>query len=194
MVEEAAKKKLYDAATKGEAATLQTLLKYPDPYLLDEVSFARSRNLLHVATASGQASIVEEVLKANPQLARDEDSKKSSPLHIAAAKGHVEIARKLLSAAPDMCWSRDSQGMNPVHIAAANGHIGILEEMLLLDLLPAMERVQRGQTVLHLCVKRRQLPALIVLVEKMEGDIVCAKDDDGETILHLAVRCHQLEV
>ncbi|XP_047964982.1 ankyrin repeat-containing protein At5g02620-like isoform X2 [Salvia hispanica] len=56
-----------------------------------------------------------------------------------------------------------------------------------------MERLHRGQTVLHLCVKHRQLEALRFLGEKM-GDLVCVKDDDGETILHLAVRCNQVEM
>ncbi|KAH6798910.1 hypothetical protein C2S51_035394 [Perilla frutescens var. frutescens] len=192
MAEEAAGKKLYDAAAKGDVTTLQEVLEQ-DPYLLDEVSFACSRNLLHIGSMQEQVGIVEEVLKRNPQLARDLDSQKSSPLHIAAAKGNVEIAKRLLSSGPEMCWSRDCQGMNPIHIAAMKGHVEILEELVRLDFCPAMERVHRGQTALHLCVKHRQLRALQVLVETV-GELICAKDDDGETILHWAVRCKQVEI
>ncbi|XP_057776286.1 ankyrin repeat-containing protein At5g02620-like isoform X2 [Salvia miltiorrhiza] len=151
-------KKLYDAATKGDLSTLQELLQ-EHPHLVDEVSYARSRNLLHLATMHTQ----------------------------------VEIAKTLLSVAPEMCWWIDDQGMNPVHIAAMKGRVEILEAMLQLDLLPAMERLHRGQTVLHLCVKHRQLTTLTVLVEKL-GELVYAKDDDGETLLHLAVRSNQLEM
>ncbi|XP_057776291.1 ankyrin repeat-containing protein BDA1-like [Salvia miltiorrhiza] len=129
----------------------------------------------------------------NPRLTRILDSQKLSPLHIAVEEGKLEIAKRLLSVAPETCWWRDGHDMNPVHVAAMDGNVEILEELLRLDLYPAMERVRRGQTVLHLCVKHRQLRALNVLVEKL-GELVCAKDDDGETILHLAVRCNQLEM
>ena len=83
--------------------------------------------------------------------------------------------------------------MNPLHVAAMKGTEAVLKEMLQLDILPATVRLHRGQTVLHLCVKHRQLGTLTVLVDKL-GDLVSAKDDDGETLLHFAVRANQLEV
>ncbi|KAH6824961.1 hypothetical protein C2S53_020705 [Perilla frutescens var. hirtella] len=184
----AAEKKLYEAASKGDVTAFREVVE-EYAYLLNGVA----RNLLHTATMWGQAGIVEEMLKMNPRLARSLDSEKSSPLHIAVVEGNVEITKKLLSVAPEMCWSLDCQNMNPIHIAAINGHVAILEELLRINYLPAMERVHRGQTVLHLCVKHFQLRALQVLVEKL-GDIVDANDEDGETILHWAVRSKQLEM
>ncbi|KAL1542482.1 ankyrin repeat-containing protein-like protein [Salvia divinorum] len=152
-------KKLYDAATTGDIDTFQTLVQQ-DPFLVDQVSFARSRNLLHIAAASG----------------------------------HVEIARILLSIAPDeMRWWVDDQGMNPVHIAAMKGHVEILEFLLQNDLSPAMERLHRGQTVLHLCVKHRQLETLKFLVKKLDI-LVPVNDDDGEKAFDLAVRCNRDEM
>ncbi|XP_057776238.1 ankyrin repeat-containing protein NPR4-like [Salvia miltiorrhiza] len=141
----------------------------------------------------GQTAIVEEVLKMNPSLARILDSQQSSPLHIAAAQGHVEISRKLLSVAPVTRWWQDCHDMNPVHIAAINGHVEMLGHLLVESLLPAMERVGRGQTVLHLCVKHGQLTTLQVLGEKL-WELMDEVDEDGETLLHLAVRSNQLEI
>ncbi|XP_057776321.1 ankyrin repeat-containing protein At2g01680-like [Salvia miltiorrhiza] len=193
MVGEAAiEKKLYDAARKGDLSTFQQLLQ-EDPHLLDAVSFPFSRNVLPIAVIYGQVSIVEEVLKINPRLARISDSQKSSPLHIAVEEGKLEMVKRLLSVAPETCWWRDDQGMNAVHVAAVRGRVEILEEMLQLDLLPAMERLHRGQTVLHLCVKHRQLSTLKVLVHKFD-EFVGAKDDDGETLLHLAARSNHEEI
>ncbi|KAL1557287.1 ankyrin repeat-containing protein-like protein [Salvia divinorum] len=183
----AGEKELYEAASIGDATQLQQLVQQ-DPYLVERVSFPCSRNVVHVATLHGQVAIVEEVLKTSPQLALDLDSTNSSPLHIAAAKGNVEIANRLLSVAPEMCWCRDSQGLNPVHVAAVKGHVEMLEALLREDHLPAKERVQRGQTVLHLCVKHHQLTAFKLLVE-MLGEFVYAKDDDGVTILHWIANC-----
>ncbi|XP_057776252.1 ankyrin repeat-containing protein At5g02620-like isoform X1 [Salvia miltiorrhiza] len=192
MVREVIRKKLYDAATLGDATTFQEQLQ-EDPYLLDVVSFPDSRNLLHIATRSGQASIVEEILRINQHLAWSLDSQKSSPLHIAAAKGTVEIASKLLAIAPQTCWLRDCHGMNPVHIAAMNGHVEILEEFIRHDRLPATEKVDHRQTVLHLCVKHGQLRVLQVLVNHFR-ELVHLQDDYGETVLHLAVRYKQVEI
>ncbi|XP_042012955.1 ankyrin repeat-containing protein At2g01680-like isoform X2 [Salvia splendens] len=192
MAAEAVTQKLYDAATMGDVATFQTLVQQ-DPFLVDQVSFARSRNLLHIATIAGQVGIVEELLRINSKLARDVDSKKSSSLHIAAEQGHVEIANKLFFVAPEMCWWLDDQGMNPVHIAAMRGHVGVLEVLLEHDLSPAMERLHRGQTVLHLCAKHGQVQTLKFVVEKLEL-LVPVKDDDGETLYNLAVRCDQVEL
>ncbi|XP_042014954.1 ankyrin repeat-containing protein BDA1-like [Salvia splendens] len=137
----------------------------------------------------GHTTFVEQVLKLSPWLARSSDSQTSSPLHIAADEGDLEITKRLVLVAPETCWWRDDQGMNPVHIAAVKGHFMVLAELLRLDLFPARERVHRGQTV---CVKHCQIETLKVLVEKL-GDLVYAKDDDGETLLHLAVRSNQLE-
>ena len=189
MAVEAVEKKLYNAASKGDVTTLVHLL-VEDPYLVHGVLFPYSRNLLHIEAIHGQTSIVKQVLNLNPQLACISDSQKSSPLHIAAARGHVEISSILLAKAPEMCWRRDDQGMNPVHVAAMNGQVEILEHLLEASCFPAMERLHRGQTVLH---KHTQLTVLKVLVDKL-GDLVCTKDDDSDTLLHLAIRCNQLEV
>ncbi|XP_047968407.1 ankyrin repeat-containing protein At5g02620-like [Salvia hispanica] len=192
MAGEGAQKQLYDAARIGDLTAFQQLLQR-NQHFLDVVSFPCLKNVLHIAIKQGKESIVEEVLKIDPELALDVDSNNSSSLHIAAAKRNVEITKRLLSVAPEMCWWRDRHDMNPIHLAAMKGNEEVLKEMLQLDLAPARERAHRGQTALHLCVKHCQIETLKVLVEKM-GDLVEAKDDDGETLLHLAVRSNRLEI
>ena len=192
MIEEAEKKKLYDAVVRyGDEEVLQKWL-VENPKQVGEVSFACSRNLLHLAAMHGHENIVD-VLRSHRQLARDLDSQNSTPLHIAAANGRIFAASKLLLIAPETCWWRDCHGMNPVHVAAVNGRVSILEEMFRVNSTPSMERVHRGETVLHLCIKHDRLEALQFLVDKL-GELVCAKNDDGDTILHLAVRFNQPQV
>ncbi|KAL1558033.1 ankyrin repeat-containing protein-like protein [Salvia divinorum] len=192
MVSEVVERKLYETASRGDVATLVRLLE-DDPYLVHGVSFPCSRNLLHIAAMHGQTSIVEAVANLDPQLAWSLDSQQLSPLHIAAMKGHVEICQKLLSVAPEACWWRDCHDMNPVHIAAMKGHVEVLESLFQESLSPAMERVHRRETVLHLCVKHGQLRTLKVLIEKLGEELVHATNEDGETIMHLAVRFNQFE-
>ncbi|XP_047953391.1 ankyrin repeat-containing protein ITN1-like [Salvia hispanica] len=116
---------IYNAAKTGDIATLQA----EDPNVVCEVSFARSRNVLHIAAMHGHENIVE-MLTSHMQLARDLDSQNSTPLHIAAAQGSVEVASILLSMANETLWWRDCHGLNPVHIAAIHGRVDILAMLL----------------------------------------------------------------
>ncbi|XP_047963898.1 ankyrin repeat-containing protein At5g02620-like [Salvia hispanica] len=190
-----AEKKLYDSATIGDLATLKQLLQ-TNQHLLDVVSLTSClKNVLHIAIKKGHESIVAEVLKINPELSLELDSNNSSSLHLAAAKGNAGIANRLMEIAPEMCWWRDGHDMNPLHVAAVKGNEAVLKEMLRLDAFVAAARLHHRQTVLQLCVKHRQLGTLKVLVEELgDTDLVNAKDDDGETLLHFAVRTNQLEV
>lgn len=193
MAGEVAIRNLYDAAITGDIRRFVELIE-ADPYLPLEASYACSRNILHIATMHGHAAIVEEVINRNPRLARDLDSERSSPLHTAAAGEHEEIAAALLRVSPATCWWRDCHGMNPVHIAAINGHVETLRELIAVDRFPAMERLHRGQkNVLHLCLKHGKFNAFIFLVDKLK-DLVYVEDDDGETILHAAIRLRKVDV
>ena len=57
-----AEKKLYEAATIGDVATLKQLLQ-TNQHLLDVVSFTSClKNVLHIAIKKGHESVVAEVL------------------------------------------------------------------------------------------------------------------------------------
>ena len=45
----------------------------------------------------------------------------------------------------------------------------MLKELLSSDVMPAMERMHRGQTVLHLAVKKGELSVVEYLVEKFDN-------------------------
>ncbi|KZV51871.1 ankyrin repeat-containing protein-like [Dorcoceras hygrometricum] len=165
-----AENKLYAAVSTNDAATLHRLLE-TDPFLLDRITLrCSSKTPLHLATMRGNLEIVREILKNrdNQILAEVLDSQQSSPLHIASAKGYSDIAKLLLSAAPAMCFSRDFGGRNPIHLAAMEGHDLVLAEL----------------------IRVRQLAAR----EKLNEEIVNAKDNDGDTIMHMALRHKHVEI
>ncbi|KAL2517920.1 Ankyrin repeat family protein [Abeliophyllum distichum] len=192
-----AEKRLYDAAATGNVKSLLDLLEQ-DPFILYRASFTCSyKSPLHVATILKHTAFVQEIVKRNPLLAEELESQKSSPLHIASGKGYVEIVKALLSAAPDMCLVRDCHGRNPLYLAAINGRPEVLNELIQNQKIPlaAREKVDRGQTVLHLCVKHNQLQVMEIIMRVVNDyEFVNGKDDDGDTILHLAVRDKQLEI
>ncbi|XP_073135268.1 uncharacterized protein [Henckelia pumila] len=187
--------KLYEAASTNDAATLHRLLE-EDQFLLDRVSYTcNNKTPLHVATMKGNLTFVQEIINRNRQLAEELDSQQSSPLHIASAKGYLDIAKILLSAAPiSVCLSRDVVGRNPLHLAAMEGHDLVVAELVRVCPLAAREKVDGGQTVLHLCVKYDRLECLEILVPVLNEEIVNAKDNNGDTIMHMAKRDKQVKI
>ncbi|CAA2973796.1 26S proteasome regulatory complex, subunit PSMD10 [Olea europaea subsp. europaea] len=152
-----AENKLYDAAVKGDIRSLLDLLK-EDPLIFDRVSFTCSNKTpLHIATICQHTAFVQEIAQRNPLLAAELDSHQSSSLHIASAKGYAEIVKATVSASPDMCLARDFHGRNPLHLAAINGQVMVFNELIKTSSLAVQEKADRGQTVLHLCVKHKQL-------------------------------------
>ncbi|XP_039027302.1 ankyrin repeat-containing protein At5g02620-like [Hibiscus syriacus] len=187
-------KRLYNACLEGSKSSLLNLLQ-EDALLLDRFITGRyPETPLHVASMLGHLEFVDEILTRKPELAKEVDSRKSSPLHLAAAKGHLQVAKSLLQVDPDMCLVCDVDGRNPIHIAAMKGHLGLLRELV--DARPWAARVlmEQGETVLHACVRCNQLDALRLLVERVsDHEFLNSKNDDGNTILHLAIAAKQTQ-
>lgn len=174
--------RLYSAAAQGDPAVLRDLLE-SDPFVLDTVSFTcPNKTPLHIATMKGHQPFVEEILNHNPQLAEQLDSQQTSALHIASARGHLGIVQKLLLAAPRMSLALDSQGRSPLHYAALEGHGKVATELL-----------RSAMSHLHSFAKNEQLNALNMLMPSLMY-LIDARDEDGNTILHMAVRDKQIEV
>ncbi|GMP94881.1 hypothetical protein CsSME_00044154 [Camellia sinensis var. sinensis] len=163
---------LHQAAIDGNVTLLHQILK-KDPlvlYRLNSGWFGWSP--LHVAALRGHANFVTEVLSLNPDLAEVLDSSQRLPLHLASAKGHVNVVQALTSVDPDMCLARDKDANSQAAEVVMN----------------------RGETILHLCVMRGQLDCLKELLNTIKNkEFVNAKDERGNTILHLAVANKQIK-
>ncbi|KAL8062278.1 hypothetical protein ABFX02_02G137200 [Erythranthe guttata] len=192
--------RLYKAAMEGNTETLIKLIQ-TDPLILERTPITpHLETPLHVATMLGHESFAVELLNRKPGLAGQLDRQSSSPLHLAAAGGHVAIAKRLLMVDPDMCFALDRDGRNPIHIAAAMGRVDALREMVRVRPESARERVKRGGgrsggTVLHLCVEYGRFEALKIVLEDLnfDKDLVNGVDQNGNTVLHLAVADKQVE-
>lgn len=156
--------RLNAAAFEGNTAALNRLFQ-EDPLILDKVSLKYCSD------------------KTTPL-----------PLHTAVVMGHVNFVRAIMIVSSDMCLARDSDGRNPLHLAAIKGRRNILEVLIQSRPLAAREKTDRGETVLHLCVKYCQLEALKMIVEQVKDfGFLNAKNGEGMTVLHLAVLDNQIE-
>ncbi|KAI8525500.1 hypothetical protein RHMOL_Rhmol13G0234900 [Rhododendron molle] len=161
-------------------------------YILDTDTAVKcfNWNRLHEAASRGPPEIFKKLLDSNPELAEALDSQQRSLLHLASANGHVEIVKEITKMRPEMCLARDRDGMNPFHVAAMRGMVEVLDVLFQANPHAARARVDRGEraTILHLCIKYNKLDCLKLLLEKFKSEeFVNAKDDGGNTILHLVV-------
>ncbi|KMT18063.1 hypothetical protein BVRB_2g032550 [Beta vulgaris subsp. vulgaris] len=110
-----------------------------------------------------------------------------SPLHVAAKMGHKEIIETILERKSNMIFAHDEDGRTLIHVAAMNGHTQVLEMLHRANPHATRVRTNRGETALHLCVKHNQAGALQLMLHHTDDELLNSKDDDGNTVLHLAV-------
>ncbi|GMP94890.1 hypothetical protein CsSME_00044160 [Camellia sinensis var. sinensis] len=144
--------RLHEAAIKGSVTLLHKVLE-EDPLVLDRVTFGSfGWSPLHVAALRGHTDFVTEILLLNPNLVEVLDSSQRSALHLASAKGHVQIVQALILLDPDMCLACDKDGRNPFRLAVMKGKVDVLKVLVQTNPHAAEVVMDRGETILHLCV------------------------------------------
>ncbi|KAL5149068.1 Ankyrin repeat-containing protein BDA1 [Glycine soja] len=187
---------LYEASLNGSVSTLNTLIQR-NPLILHRVSLSPfSETPLHIASLLGHLEFCEALLKRKPSLASEVDSERRSPLHLACAEGHTEVVKALLHTNPDVCLAMDKDEMLPLHLAVMRGHTGVIKELTRARPGSIQQNTIDDGSVLHLCVRYNHLEALIFLVQsatRNQQQFLLAKDKEGDTVLHLAVRLKQIK-
>ncbi|KAL0330667.1 UNVERIFIED_CONTAM: hypothetical protein Sangu_1612200 [Sesamum angustifolium] len=188
-------KELQEAAIQGSVPSLSQLIQ-ENPQLLRSSIYSMPENPLHTAALLGHLEFTKQLLDINPGLSKSVNPKGSSALHLASAKGHVNIVKELVSADSSMCFKLDGDGRSPLHLAAIKGRTVVLEELLRAEPEAAAVLTGGGESCLHLCVKYNRLEAMKVFLHCLQRDdrFVDWKDQDGNTVLHLAVAKKQIEI
>ncbi|KAH7856420.1 hypothetical protein Vadar_001194 [Vaccinium darrowii] len=192
-------RRLYEACLSGSVPVLDSLIE-EDQFILDRVSSLTgfcNDTPLHLAALRGHLDFTKALLTRKPKLATELDSLRCSPLHLASAEGHVEVVQALLRVNTEVCVARDQNGRIPLHLAAMKGRVEIIRELLGAKPNSIHEKLSTWETVLHLCVKYNKLEALKTLVRYVQSNdmesLLNSRDDDGNTILHLAAALKQMD-
>ncbi|XP_058746641.1 ankyrin repeat-containing protein BDA1-like [Vicia villosa] len=187
-------KTLYNASLNDSVTTLNTLIQN-NPLILHKVSLSPyNETPLHISSLLGHLEFCEVLLKNKPSFTNEVDSKGRCPLHLASAEGHTQVVKALLLANQDVCLVSDKDEMIPLHFAVIRGRMGVIKELI--NARPDSVRVLNDDgSVLHLCVLYNHLESLKFLLESIRGDkqLLLAKDREGNTILHLAIRLKQIK-
>ncbi|KAG6660504.1 ankyrin repeat-containing protein ITN1-like isoform X1 [Carya illinoinensis] len=185
---------LYEASLDGSVSTLDTLMQR-DRLILHKISLTSfTETPLHIAALLGHLQFTNALLQRKAQLVEKVDSSGRTALHLACAEGHTQVVKALLQANMDMCLVSDQEGRIPLHLAAMRGHVEVIKELLIAHPGSIYRVNLYGDNVLHLCVRYNCLDALKLLVESVnDEDFVNSKDNDGNSILHLAAMLGQMK-
>ncbi|XP_032876287.1 ankyrin repeat and SOCS box protein 18-like [Amblyraja radiata] len=158
-------------ASRGEWATLEQALKSIDKGDRDiSHTDEDGRTALHIAAAHSKEEIIRLLLakKWDPNLTGGH--KDQLPLHFAAGRtsGTLNIVQMLLkSSNKDARLMQDKDGCIPLFLSAEASNIGVCKELLGInaDLQLRTQRKDNGDTVLHVCCRKKDVELAKLMVE-----------------------------
>ncbi|XP_021768048.1 ankyrin repeat-containing protein BDA1-like [Chenopodium quinoa] len=215
-------KRLVQVCQAGNIEAFYALLD-DEPHILnfiDDVLFTRTP--LHLAVLARKPYFAREITSLRPSFITKIDRFGCSPIHLAAETGQVEMVRNLLEklAPTKKELSKGKENRTPLHVAVISGKVEVVKFLVKYYPSCIMDTTTRNETALHLAVKNKQLGAFLVLLEqlklvnqsqgnitmmgavyassfdksKMTSDLLNCKDDEGNTILHLAIMMKQQQM
>ncbi|OAY32406.1 uncharacterized protein LOC110629323 [Manihot esculenta] len=154
---------------------------------------------VHAAARGGNLEILKELLGDCPDVFIYRDAQGSTILHSASGRGQVEVVKDLI-ASFSFITSTDYQGNTALHVAAYRGYLSVVE--VLIHASPSLISITNkyGDTFLHMAVSGFRTPGFhrvdrqIELMKQLVGgkiiniqEIINVRNNDGRTVLHLAV-------
>lgn len=131
--------------------------------------------------------VVNELLKALPELSMTVDASNTTALNTAATQGHMEVVRLLLEADASLAVIARSNGKTALHSAARNGHVEVVRALMEAEPSIAARVDKKGQTALHMAAKGTRLDIVDALLAG-EPTLLNLADSKGNTALHIAAR------
>ncbi|CAH8383432.1 unnamed protein product [Eruca vesicaria subsp. sativa] len=170
-----------------------------DPNILggfDQVPFCETP--LHTASEKGKTHFAMELLTLKPSLAHKLNPSGLSPMHLALQNNHVKIVRGFMAIDNSLVSIKGRGRTTPLHLVAERGDAELLSEFLFTCPSSIEEVTIKRQTAAHVAVKSRQIEAFKALLgwvkRANKEDILDWKDEDGNTVFHIAALLNQIEV
>ncbi|XP_059441848.1 ankyrin repeat-containing protein BDA1-like [Corylus avellana] len=209
---------LRDAAEQGNIDALYVLIE-KDAHVLDRVDKIPFVDTpLHIAVSAGHIPFVREIMGLKPSFARKLNQYGLTPLHIALQnhafnfekdyilqRKQALLVDRLLDFDKDFVRVRGREGVTPLHYIIQKGDLSFLKKFL--EACPeSLDDVTiRGENALHIALKYDMIDVFWYLVQwlgracfkdakLLQEKLLDGRDDDGNTLLHVAVSRNQPEV
>uniref|UniRef100_A0A2P2LYR4 Uncharacterized protein MANES_01G088000 n=1 Tax=Rhizophora mucronata TaxID=61149 RepID=A0A2P2LYR4_RHIMU len=188
---------LKEAAKEGHVDELYKILAR-DPHVLERLdNIPFDETPVHIAARAGNTRFAVEVANLKPSLASKLNTDGLTAIHLAVERENIGTVRGLVAIDRDLVRIKGKEGMTSLHLVTKMGDVSFLEELLSCCPLSIEDLSARRETALHIAVKNRKLGALRVLfgfVHRVrKEEILNWKDEDGNTILHIAVSTNSLK-
>ena len=194
--------RLKDAAESGDTSVLYSLIR-EDPYILERLDGVPYVDTpLHTAARLGHLNFVREILRFKPSFAKKPNQEWLYPAHLATIEGRFKVLRVLLSSERGLARLQGREGKTPLHYAAEKGDLLLLDTILSACPQSMQDVTDRSETALHIAVKFSNFDAFCFLLRKLrtayhegsaeeERSILNFQDEEGNTVLHIAVSMNQ---
>ncbi|KAL1220409.1 Ankyrin repeat-containing protein BDA1 [Cardamine amara subsp. amara] len=190
--------KLKKVAQVGDIERLYKLIA-EDPNILDhydKVSFCETP--LHIAAEKGQTHFAMELMNLKPSLALKLNVSGLSPMHLALQNNHIRVVRGLVTINSSLVRIKGRGGITPLHQVAQIGDVELLSEFLFACPSSINDLTINCETVVHIAVKSHQFMVFKVLLGYIKRvnnkELLDWKDEDGNTVFHIAASINQIEV
>uniref|UniRef100_A0A803PMY0 PGG domain-containing protein n=1 Tax=Cannabis sativa TaxID=3483 RepID=A0A803PMY0_CANSA len=199
-------KKLIKAAEEGDINVLYSVIGECSQVLQsfdEELLFID--NPLHIAAFEGHIHFAMEIMRLKPSLARKLNQDQFSPLHLALQNGKSRMVLRLIDINRDLVRVQGRESITPLHHVAIEGDLELLIAFLSACPKSFQDVTIRNETVLHIALKNDKVEAFEILlrwltevcyeeVYRFEKKILNWRDEDGNTLLHIAASKNQSQV
>lgn len=162
----------------------------------DNVSFCETP--LHIAAEKGQTHFAMELMNLKPSLALKLNVSGFSPMHLALQNNHIRVVRGFLAMDSSLVSTKGRGRITPLHYVAQLGNEELLSEFLFACPSSVEDLTIKCETAVHVAVKSQQFMAFKVLLGWVRRvnreEILDWKDEDGNTVFHIAASMNQTEV
>ncbi|XP_048133697.1 protein ACCELERATED CELL DEATH 6-like [Rhodamnia argentea] len=186
---------LYLAVETGDLEIFKLLLGAVDRNE-DLSSRIKGMSPVHGAVSHRRIDMLKEMSNRTKELFCLRDAGDGTPLHLAAHLDYVEGVKFLVHEFPRSAFKRDKEGYFPIHVACKMGRLEIVKELL--RHWPNTEELldfNEGQNILHVAAKYGRASVVKYILSNPELEkLINAKDEEGNTPLHVATLHWQSEV
>ena len=176
-----ANENLIEAAKEGDVEGVQkSLAQGAEITAEDEDGFTS----MYLAAIGGHVDVIKCLIAAGANK-NERGCSGETPLNVAVLQGQLNVVKYFVEELKVDVDQEEEDDANPLHWAAAEGHVDVIEYLIEAGADKNKKDYNAG-TPLQWAAIEGQLEVVKYFVEKLKVD-VNQKNEDGETLLHLAV-------